>query len=177
VWDGLEPTRTLVLASAALHEFDRDDKAHVLAEAARHASRLVLVELAADHDTAVTHSADLRYRAAKFYDALIADAYSSLPSSEHLAVVGAFLLGELETMLTQPYVARQNYHLTVEKWHSSMLGSGFRPIREHSADLLGRGPLTYFVLAEQAPASASHVHFHHSNRLQSQLGLGRASVK
>ncbi|MQP68541.1 hypothetical protein GE253_24790 [Niveispirillum sp. SYP-B3756] len=151
VWKGLKAGRTLVLASASLHELDRADKVTVLSRIARNASYLVLVELAADHDAPPTQDMEFRHKAAAFYDALIADAIASLPASQHCSVAGAFLLGELEAMLTHTYAARQNYHLAAEKWRSAILACGFRLIRERLAEILPGGAPTYFLLAQTSP--------------------------
>jgi hypothetical protein len=137
---------TLIMASASLHELPRDMKREFLADIAKRARFFALVELEADHEHFPSGSIVLAWQAATFYDALMADAFSSLTPTSLQSTVGVFLLDELLDIWCNNYFDRHNYHLPMADWIDLLIKADFKVI---SVDQLQFGHLTTaYVLAE-----------------------------
>lgn len=140
------PEFRLVFASSALHELPRAQKQQVLNKVAISARFLLVVELSSDHEAPASGSSTLAWRAARFYDALLADAFESLPATVHQSVVGVFLLDGLLDLWFENYDNRHNYHLSAAGWTECLTQAGYEVT---SIEQFDTGTLeTCYILAE-----------------------------
>jgi hypothetical protein len=144
---------SLMLASSALHELPNAQKRELLSIIATRSCFLILVELTSDHEVPPSQSADLAWRAAEFYDALMSDAFESLPAELHRATIGAFLLDELLDLWFNDYDNRHNYHLSASGWSRLLEDAGFEtPLVDHCVC----GSLTTLYILAEVSRSNSH---------------------
>lgn len=140
----------LTFASGSLHELPATEKLQLLVKVAYSSRFFILIELEADHDHASSGSASLIDRSARFYDALMADAFKSLSPQSLPTVVGVFLLDELLGIWLNTYSQRHNYHLGRNSWLDLIRQSNFKVL---SVDELDFGNLrTLYILAESLNA-------------------------
>jgi len=139
----------LVFASGALHELPHSVKQELLTQLSTKTRFLIVVEFASDHERPVAGSGVLVWRAARFYDALMADAFESLPATATPAVIGVFLLDELLDLWLNDYNGRHNYHLPVEGWTDLLTEANFDVC---SIELFDAGGLTTSYILAQSSA-------------------------
>jgi ubiquinone/menaquinone biosynthesis C-methylase UbiE len=138
----------LIFASGALHELPHSFKKELLRQLARQACFLITIEFEADHERPLAGSSNLVWRAAEFYEALMADAFDSLPATSARKVIGVFLLDELLDLWLNEYNDRHNYHLPAAGWTELLTEAGFRLCSVRAFD--GGGLRTSYILAQSS---------------------------
>lgn len=140
LWANVKGRNVVVLASGCLHEVPSVSKLAILRRIRRFANVFVLVELLSDHDKPRSGSSLLMQQAAKFYEDLISDAYCSIDDdAKREKIIGGFLLAEFLDVLTMPYSARRNYHMTQDEWEAILLKTGFKLLAQERTSMVKDG--------------------------------------
>lgn len=126
-WRDIKSQNSLFVANCSLHELPAASKQTVLEYIKVRHGQLLLTELEGNHDSLKAGSGELIHGAAKFYDALIRDAYQSLENPvTRRRVIGDFLLAELSDIWFRDYNARENYQMTAGQWSELVTATKLR---------------------------------------------------